>query len=161
MGRCRTPSKDEIMYTRIIVAVDSSHASNRALDEAIKIAKGSNATLRIIHVLDDLSVFLATNPYAGYYTGELIENLRQAGEKVLDEARTRATAAELPVETVLYDDLGLSVEERIITAAQDWPADLIVMGTHGRRGVKRAMLGSSAEAVLRASSIPVLLVRTP
>ena len=80
---------------------------------------------------------------------------------MLEEARTRAAAAELQVETVLYDDLGLPVEERILTAAQNWPADLIVMGTHGRRGVKRAMLGSSAEAVLRASPIPVLLVRTP
>ncbi|MDH2052063.1 universal stress protein [Achromobacter marplatensis] len=149
------------MYSRIIVAVDSSHASNRALDEAIKIAKDSGATLRILHVLDDLSVSLATNPYAGYYSGALIENLRQSGAKVLEEARTRAAAAELQVETVLYDDLGLPVEERILTAAQNWPADLIVMGTHGRRGVKRAMLGSSAEAVLRASPIPVLLVRTP
>jgi len=161
MGRCRAPSKDEIMYTRIIVAVDSSHASNRALDEAIKIAKGAHATLRIIHVLDDLSLFISTNPYAGYYTGELIENLKQEGVKILDQARTRATAAELPVETVLYDDLGLPVEERIVIAARDWPADLIVMGTHGRRGVTRAMLGSSAEAVLRTSPVPVLLVRTP
>ncbi|NMK46465.1 universal stress protein [Achromobacter sp. Bel] len=149
------------MYSRIVVAVDSSHASNRALDEAIKIAKGSDATLRIIHVLDDLSVYLAANPYAGYYTGELIENLRREGAKILEQARMRATAAELQVETVLYDDLGLPVEERIVTAAQDWPADLIVMGTHGRRGVKRAMLGSSAEAVLRTSPMPVLLVRTP
>jgi len=81
--------------------------------------------------------------------------------KILDQARTRATAAELPVETVLYDDLGLPVEERIVMAARDWPADLIVMGTHGRRGVTRAMLGSSAEAVLRTSPVPVLLVRTP
>lgn len=149
------------MYTRIIVAVDSSHAANRALDEAIKIAKDSAATLRIIHVLDDLSIYLVTNPYAGYYTGELIENLRQEGKKILEQAHARATAAQVQVETVLYDDLGLPVEERILTAAQDWPADLIVMGTHGRRGMKRAMLGSSAEAVLRASPIPVLLVRTP
>lgn len=157
--RCTIGGK--MMYSRIVVAVDSSHASNRALDEAIKIAKGSDATLRIIHVLDDLSVYLAANPYAGYYTGELIENLRREGAKILEQARMRATAAELQVETVLYDDLGLPVEERIVTAAQDWPADLIVMGTHGRRGVKRAMLGSSAEAVLRTSPMPVLLVRTP
>lgn len=147
------------MYSRIIVAVDSSHASNHALDEAVKIAKASNATLRIIHVLDDLSISLAANPYAGYYTGELIETMRRRGEKLLEQASAQATAAGVPVETILVDDLGLPVEERIIEAAREWCADLIVMGTHGRRGVKRAMLGSSAEGVLRTSPVPVLLVR--
>ncbi len=146
------------MYSHIVVAVDGSHASNRALDEAIKIAK---ATLRIIHVLDELSVLLTTNPYAGYYTGELIESLRQAAAKVLEQASERVAAAGLKAETVLYDDLGLRVQERIISTAEQWPADLIVMGTHGRRGIQRAMLGSSAEAVLRESPVPVLLVRTP
>jgi len=149
----------EAMYSHIIVAVDSSHASNRALDEAIKIAKASNATLRIIHVLDDLSISLTANPYAGYYMGELIETLRRGGQEILSQARVRAASAEVPVETILVDDLGLSVQERIIEAAQEWPADLIVMGTHGRRGIQRAMLGSSAEGVTRMSSVPVLLVR--
>lgn len=149
------------MYSHIVVAVDGSHASNRALDEAIKIAKATNATLRIIHVLDELSVLLTTNPYAGYYTGELIESLRQAAAKVLEQASERVAAAGLKAETVLYDDLGLRVQERIISTAEQWPADLIVMGTHGRRGIQRAMLGSSAEAVLRESPVPVLLVRTP
>lgn len=149
------------MYSRIVVAVDDSHASNRALDEAIRIAKASNATLRIIHVLDDLSVSLAANPYAGYYTGELIENLRQGGARILEHARSRATEAGVQAETDLFDDLGLTVPERIISTAQEWSAELIVMGTHGRRGVKRAMLGSSAEGVLRSAPVPVLLVRTP
>jgi len=147
------------MYSHIIVAVDSSHASNRALDEAIKIAKAFNATLRIIHVLDDQSISLTANPYAGYYMGELIETLRRGGQEILNQARERAASAEVPAETILADDLGLPVQERIIEAAQEWPADLIVMGTHGRRGVQRAMIGSSAEGVTRLSPVPVLLVR--
>lgn len=149
------------MYSRIIVAVDGSHASNRALEESIKLAKAFNATLRIIHVLDDLSVSMTANPYAGYYTGQLIESLRQGGAAILEQALARAAAAGVSAETVLYDDLGLPVEERIVGVAQEWPADLIVMGTHGRRGIKRTMLGSSAEAVLRTSKLPVLMVRTP
>ncbi len=149
------------MYSRIVVAVDDSHASNRALDEAINIAKTTSATLRIVHVLDDVSVSLTANPYAGYYTGELIENLRQGGTEILQKAHARAKAAGVQAETVLFDDLGLSVQERIVSTAQEWSADLIVMGTHGRRGMQRAMLGSSAEGVLRSTSVPVLLVRTP
>ncbi|MGE8656811.1 MAG: universal stress protein [Achromobacter sp.] len=144
---------------RILVAIDGSHASDRALDEGVALAKLSHAALRVIHVLDDLSISMAFNPYAGYYTGELITQLRQGGAQMLARAAARASAAGAAVETVLYDDLGLPVQARILGIARNWPADLIVMGTHGRRGVGRALLGSCAEAVVREAAVPVLLVR--
>ncbi|NMU91101.1 universal stress protein [Achromobacter ruhlandii] len=146
-------------HRRILVAIDGSHASDRALDEAIGLARLSHAELHIIHVLDDLSISMAFNPYAGYYTGELISQLRQDGAQLLARAAARASAAGAVVQTALYDDLGLPVRERILEIARSWPADLIVMGTHGRRGVDRALLGSCAEGVVRAASVPVLLVR--
>lgn len=149
----------EAMYSRIVVAVDGSYASGQALDEAIRLAMSSNASLCIVHVLDDLSVSLMANPFLGYCTGELIGNMRQEGSQILEHARLRATAAGLQANTVLYDNLGPAVEKRIVRIAQDWPADLIVMGTHGRRGVVRDVLGSSAESVLRTSPVPTLLVR--
>lgn len=146
-------------HRRILVAIDGSHASERALDEGIAIARLSHAELRVIHVVDDLSVSMAFNPYAGYYTGELISQLRQAGAQLLARAAARASAAGAVVYTALYDDLGLPVQERILEIARSWPADLIVMGTHGRRGVGRVLLGSCAEGVLRDAPVPVLLVR--
>ncbi|WP_116519823.1 universal stress protein [Achromobacter insuavis] len=146
-------------HRRILVAIDGSHASDRALDEGIAIAKLSHAELRVIHVVDDLSISMAFNPYAGYYTGELISQLRQVGAQLLARAAARASAAGAAVDTTLYDDLGLPVHERILEIARSWPADLIVMGTHGRRGVGRALLGSCAEGVVHDAPVPVLLVR--
>ena len=67
----------------------------------------------------------------------------------------------LLVEGVLYENLDKTVQQRVIAEAESWKADLIVIGTHGRRGVRRMVLGSSAEGILRAAPVPVLLVRAP
>ena len=147
------------MYQRILVPVDGSHTSTLGLQEAIRIAIDQRAKLRIIHVVDDLVV--AQN-FDGYFnTGDLLDGLREAGKKALQNALALARKRDLKAESALFESLGGRISEIIVKDAKKWRADLIVMGTHGRRGVTRMVLGSDAEAILRTTPVPVLLVRSP
>ncbi len=147
------------MYQRILVPVDGSHTSTLGLQEAIRIAIDQRAKLRIIHVVDELVV--AQN-FDGYFnTGELLDNLREDGKKALENALALARKRDLKPESALFESLGGRISEVIIREAKKWRADLIVMGTHGRRGITRMVLGSDAEAILRSTPVPVLLVRSP
>ena len=147
------------MYQRILVPVDGSHTSTLGLQEAIRIAIDQRAKLRIIHVVDELVV--AQN-FDGYLnTGDLLDTLREAGKKALQNALALARKRDLKPESALFESLGGRISEIIVKEAKKWRADLIVMGTHGRRGVTRMVLGSDAEAILRSTPVPVLLVRSP
>jgi nucleotide-binding universal stress UspA family protein len=148
------------MYQRILVPVDGSPTSTRGLQEAVRLAKLTQGRLRLLHVVDDLSFALAMDAYAGY-SGDWMQALRDGGKQVLDDAKAIVAAAGLEAETVLYDSVEGRVHELTVAEAAKWPADLIVIGTHGRRGIGRLVLGSSAEYVLRLSPVPVLLVRAP
>lgn len=147
------------MYQRILVPVDGSHTSTLGLQEAIRIAIDQRARLRIIHVVDELVV--AQN-FDGYFnTGDLLDALRDAGKKAIQNALVLTRKHDLKAEATLFESLGGRISEIIVKEAKKWRADLIVMGTHGRRGVTRMVLGSDAEAILRATPVPVLLVRSP
>jgi nucleotide-binding universal stress UspA family protein len=147
------------MYQRILVPVDGSHTSTLGLQEAIRIAINQRARLRLIHVVDELVV--AQN-FEGYInTGDLLDALRDAGKKAIAKALAMTRKHDLRAEASMFESIGGRVAEVIVKEAKKWRADLIVMGTHGRRGVTRMVLGSDAEAVLRATPVPVLLVRSP
>lgn len=148
------------MYQRILVPVDGSPTSDRGLQEAIRLARLTGGRLRLLHVVDDLSFALGMDAYAGY-AGDWLNLLREAGRKVLQDAKAVVTAAGIEVDTALYDSVEGRVAELTVAEARKWPAEVIVIGTHGRRGVGRLVLGSSAEYVLRLSPVPVLLVRAP
>ena len=148
------------MYTQILVPVDGSTTSQHGLSEAIRLARLTGARLRLIHVIDDLTIALSVDAYAGYAI-DWMKSVRDSGEELLQKARALATAAGLEVETVLREDAAHSVHELVVSEAAAWPADLIVIGTHGRRGFNRLLLGSSAENIIRRSPVPVLLVRSP
>ncbi|WP_116519833.1 universal stress protein [Achromobacter insuavis] len=148
------------MYQRILVPVDGSPTSERGLQEAIRLARLTHANLRLIHVIDEMSFMLGIDAY-GYAAGELLDLLRKDGTEILQQASATVRAQGVPVDSVLYENLDKTVQQRIVAEAEIWKADLIVIGTHGRRGVRRLVLGSSAEGVLRASPVPVLLVRAP
>jgi nucleotide-binding universal stress UspA family protein len=139
------------------VAVDGSAASLRGLDEAIKVAQIASGRLRVVHVVDDL-IIGADHVPAVYYE-PVIVSLRDSGAKVLEQAAAIVRHAEVPCERKLLETLGGRAADEIVRAAKEWPADLIVMGTHGRRGFKRLAMGSDAEMVLRLSPVPVLVVR--
>lgn len=149
------------MYQRILVAIDSSHAAERALAEAIGNARASGGRLILVRALEEPADAIGANPYAAEYVRGLNEDTKQAAADLLDRARDRAAAAGVQAEAVLLEPGAAPVAERIVQSARDCKADLIVMGTHGRHGVKRVMLGSNAHGVLRVADVPVLLVRTP
>jgi nucleotide-binding universal stress UspA family protein len=162
-SRCRSMlgynTWENAMYTRILVPVDGSHTSTRGLQEAVELAKSQRAALRIMHVVDE-SV-LAMNPEAIVGTGELIDDIVAAGKHALKNAHALAERHGIKAETVMYENVAGRVAEVILDEAKKWHADLIVMGTHGRRGITHAVLGSDAERVVRSSPVPVLLVRAP
>jgi nucleotide-binding universal stress UspA family protein len=148
------------MYARILVPIDGSTTSQRGLDEACAIAAKLGSALRLIHVVDDASLAMSGAGLAANI-GELLMSLAVAGEQIVAAGRERAKQHQVPVETVLRHCLAGRVADVIVKEAAQWPADLIVIGTHGRRGGARLLLGSDAEHVLRSAPVPVLLVRHP
>lgn len=145
-------------YRRILVAVDGSAPSRRALAEAIELARdgGASARLRLLHVVDPR--FVALSAEAGHAAAQLMDTLAEVGAELLADARRQAEEHGVAAEVSLVEAAG-GVADAIVTAAQDWPADLIVVGTHGRRGLPRLVLGSDAEQVARRAPAPLLLVR--
>lgn len=145
------------MYKQILSPVDGSPTSNRGVIEAIRLAKDQNAKLRFLHVVD---AHLVTMDMSGAVNmGEVLDILREAGVKILEAAKTLAVKEGIAAETVIVDSMVGRIGEEAVRQAEAWPADLIVMGTHGRRGVSHLFMGSDAETVIRTSPVPVLLVR--
>jgi nucleotide-binding universal stress UspA family protein len=145
------------MYNKILVAVDGSAASERSLREAITLAVDQKVGLFLLNVVDEFSVL--AHVAAVVSRDEMIEFLCECGKDVLAQARHIATAIGVHVEMILRKAGHARVSEVIVNEAQSGGYDLIVMGTHGRRGISRFALGSDAENVVRMSPVPVLLVR--
>lgn len=146
------------MYQNIVVAFDGSASSQCALNEAIKMAELAHAKVTALYVLDQSTTFT----YAGEYDPRaFFDALREDARRVLDEAQKRfaqlGVAGE--VEVIETASIGEDVATCLQRCAQLRRADLFVMGTHGRRGIRRLVLGSVAERFLRFSTCPVLLVR--
>jgi nucleotide-binding universal stress UspA family protein len=148
------------MYQRILVAVDGSDSSSRALLEAVNLANVHHAALRIVHVIDEAGV---------YSDGQVIDptpvvqSWIEAGRKLLDQSHKRALAAGIDAETRLVENetIGKRIAEVIVEEAATWHADLLVSGTHGRSGLKHLLMGSVAEGIVRICPIPILLIRSP
>ncbi|HEX2333001.1 MAG TPA: universal stress protein [Burkholderiales bacterium] len=147
-------------YRKILVAVDGSTASAKGLREALRLAKAEGARLFILHVVDEYPAFAALDGMmAGAPGADLVPALREGGKRVLARAKTTAEKAGVPAKAVLREMLSGPAAYPIVREARKLGADLIVLGTHGRRGVRRLVLGSDAEQVVRTASVPVLLVR--
>ncbi|OUM00926.1 universal stress protein [Variovorax sp. JS1663] len=146
------------MYQRILVPIDGSTPSMRGLDEAMRLARLTGATIRLIHVVDELKYVTGFETFAAY-SADIVPLMTEAGSKVLEQGRERARHAGIQAESVLFTSVAGRVSELVVEQAKSWHADLIVIGTHGRHGVTRALLGSDAEQVLRMAPVPVLLVR--
>lgn len=144
------------MYQNILVAVDGSETAQRALREAIQLARGLSSRIRVIHVINGIPWITQGAPGA---IEERIDDLRGTGESVIHEAKTAVRQAGVEVEDRLIEALGQHAAQVIVAQANDWPADLIVCGTHGRHGLRRLLVGGDAEYIMRHSSVPVLLVR--
>lgn len=147
-------------YRKILVAVDGSAASAKGLREALRFAKTERARLFILHVVDEYPAFAALDGMmAGAPGADLVPALREGGKRVLARAKRTAEKAGVPAKAILREMLSGPAAYPIVREARKVGADLIVLGTHGRRGVRRLVLGSDAEQVVRTASVPVLLVR--
>lgn len=148
------------MYQNILVAVDGSATSDAGLAEAIQLAQLSRGRLRLLHVIDELSLSYGLRREGGAPV-DWLAPVRQAGRELLAQAKAAAAAAGVEAEAVLHDSFSVALADAVTAQASAWPADVIVLGTHGRRGIGRLVLGSDAEKILRLASVPVLLVRSP
>lgn len=131
------------LYSRIFVPIDGSDTSTRAAREALALARDQKAEVRFFHCFD------------------LREAPRDEAQEVLDRAEALAERAGVDALGILMHCSADSPSEAIVAEARRWGASLIVMGTHSRGGLRRVMLGSVAEGVVRHAPVPVLLVRRP
>ncbi len=147
------------MYKHILVAIDGSDTSNRALQEAIKLAKEQKAALRLVHVVDETPPYVTTD--IAYALPDFQKIMREADQKVLATGTATARQAGVEVDTklVILEVLTRRICDAINEEAKSWPADLIVIGTHGRHGFNHLLLGSVAEGVIRLAVKPVLVIR--
>jgi nucleotide-binding universal stress UspA family protein len=147
------------MYRRILVPLDGSAASLRGLKEAIRLARDDRARLRLLHVLDETPMLGMLEE--GVDLRPFLEDLRKRGRALLERAHRQAKKSRVAADATMAESAGGPAADAILREAKRWRADVIVMGTHGRRGLRHLVLGSEAERVVRLSAVPVLLVRAP
>jgi len=146
------PDNLQPMYDRILVPTDGSEGVERVLDEAVELAELTGATIHGLYVVDARDY--STLPEAKWLS--IAEELESAGEKALETVTDRAEAAGVDVTTTI--ERGVP-HEQILEAADTNDTDLLAMGTHGRSGLNRFLLGSVTEKVVRGADVPVLVVR--
>ncbi|HEY8051005.1 MAG TPA: universal stress protein [Ramlibacter sp.] len=141
-------------YRRILVPVDGSPTSNKALVAALNIARDGDGQLRIVHVVDEVAHL------TGFEASSMIlAAAMQAAERVLADAAEIAKASGVTADVKLLDQPGERLGVLVAKEAQQWEADLVVVGTHGRRGFERMLVGSGAEQIIRLAPVPVLVIR--
>ncbi|MFC7214830.1 universal stress protein [Saliphagus sp. GCM10025334] len=139
------------MYERILLPTDGSETTGRALEHAIDLANQYDAALHVLYVIDK-AVFAGD-----VETGPIVEQFETVGDSVLEDVSGEAARAGVePVITTLERG---SPHTKILEYAESQGIDMIVMGTHGRTGLDRYLIGSVAEKVVRLSDAPVLTVR--
>ncbi|MEZ0603363.1 universal stress protein [Paraburkholderia sp. IW21] len=145
------------MYKRILVAIDGSETSEHAFDAALQLAYESGAQLQPLYVVDNP---LLAYDASGYDPTILRDAFVEEGQRLLADALARMKHENVAGTPRMVDvePIGEDISERIRITANEFNADLLVLGTHGRRGFKRLFLGSVAERVVRSACCPVLLV---
>jgi len=144
------------MYKRILVAVDGSNTSRRAFESALNLAGSMGAVLQPFYVVENTPMYFEAPGYdPSILRNRLIEQGKELGAEFTQAMREKGVSGEVAVaEATAVDDVATVV----LKAAAAFNADLLVMGTHGRRGVQRLFLGSVAERCVRQAALPVLLV---
>lgn len=147
------------MYKHILVALDGSQTSDLALKEAMTLAKENKSVVKAINVIDAYHVSPATDFVS---IKEVVDSLSNEGLKILANAKKRMDAEEILSETdvIQTNQASQSIAQVISNAAENWPADLIIVGTHGRKGFSHLLLGSVAESICRIATKPILLIRS-
>lgn len=148
------------MYRHIIVAIDDSDTSRKALEEAILVARVQGASLEIVHATDESQMHVF---HAGGMTtmsrDTVMHTASGHANACLEQAQARASEAGIQARTRLLHGNGQQPADLIADAVRTSDADLLVVGSHGRRGVRRLLLGSVAADLVRKVSISTLIVR--
>lgn len=147
-----------MIYKRILCPIDGSATSNLGIQEAVRLAKDQGAKLRFVHVID--TYFPIMDGVGSLIPVDLSDILEKNANEVIEKAEKVAKAAGVIADSKVTKILGGRPSKEIVKQANDWSADIIVMGTHGLRGLNRVIMGSDAENVVRTSSVPVMLVNT-
>ncbi|MFI4956247.1 MAG: universal stress protein [Gammaproteobacteria bacterium] len=145
------------MFKRILVAIDGSEVSTNALQHAINLAQEQHATLCILNVIDE---YMPSTGDTIIDIDKFAQALNELSQQILDNATKMARQAsiEFEVKSSLLEPLQGRIADRIVEIATEWKTDLIVIGSHGRHGFQRLLLGSVADTVIRITTIPVLLI---
>lgn len=143
-------------YQNILVPVDGSETSFAAVKQAAELAKAFGSKITVVQVLA-LDPYIAAEYITAAQTNDLIERARTSIQSTLEEAKAKFSAEGLQVEARLLE--GQVIHQEIINAAKETNADLIVIGSHGRTGLKKLFLGSVAQNILGDTGVPVLVVR--
>jgi nucleotide-binding universal stress UspA family protein len=149
------------MFKRILVAIDGSPPSTAGLSAAIDLASDQRALVVALNVIDDsaLPVNFEGPALPASYVDAYFAAQGEYARKLVERARTAALKRGVKLETAVVRSRGRTVANVILAEARRRKADVIVLGTHGRRGLKRVFMGSDAEEVVRIAAVPVLLVR--
>lgn len=146
---------DAEAYEEVLVPTDGSEAAAAAIDHGVAIAERFDGRVHAVNVINvaDLAVNHTYGP-----PGELLEGLQSAGEAATERVADRARAAGLDAETRVVE--GYPTGD-LLSYAEDNDVDLVAMGTHGRSGLERVLLGSTTERMIRRAAVPVLAVHPP
>jgi nucleotide-binding universal stress UspA family protein len=144
------------LYRNLLIPVDGGAAATRGLEEGLRLARTLKARVTLLHVVED-PVHEDVLERASFSPG-LFSLLRERARRILARAESRAHRAKVETRAVMVERPGWATADVIVEHARKARASLIVMGTHGRRGFARALLGSVAEQVLRTSTTPVLVI---
>jgi len=140
------------MYRNVLVPTDGSDASAAAVEHAVDLAGRYDARIHALYVVDSGSYGVL-----GESTPTVVEALREDGSQAVASVAATAADAGVEVDTAVVEG---AVHRSILDHADEVDADLVVMGTHGRQGIDRYLLGSVTERIVRSSSVPVLTVRS-
>ena len=148
------------MFKKILVPVDGSRTSRLGLEEAIKLAKDQGAVLYLLHVLEEQVLIQDPSMAAGTFIDDFLKAVHEEGKAIIANAEEIAKKAHVRAKSFMLETFSGGTADLIVKQAKKLRVDVIVLGTHGRRGIKRMVMGSDAEGVVRDASVPVLLVRS-
>ncbi|MGC2424412.1 MAG: universal stress protein [Nitrospirota bacterium] len=144
------------MYDNILIPVDGSEVSNLAAEQGFLLASKLGSKVTLLYALD-IAVLAIPDPEAAMANVEVMrEAFREHADKLMTALKQKAASHGVQPETLVKEG---DVHDEIISLAKEKGVDLIVMGTHGRRGLNRLLLGSVAESVARRAHCAVLLIR--
>ena len=141
------------MFKQILLPVDGSNTSNAAIHQALALAKEQGAKIRLLTIYEPIKHGTAEGRI------DLTAAMRMEGEAILKDAEKASAGSGVEVTTILVNAGARRIATAIVEEGEACGADLIFIGTHGRKGFEHLVLGSVAEGVVRRATVPVLLTR--